>query len=158
MYSGEKLSLTKIENNFLELNFDSTEGSVNKLDKQTLDELYTSIKLVQEAPDVAGLLITSSKNAFIVGADITQFKQMFEACEDQFLDSARHINGMMSAIEDMPFPTVVAINGFALGGGLEVCLACDSRIISTNARIGLPETGLGTGWRGGPCDCTLSQK
>ncbi|MGB1382706.1 MAG: fatty acid oxidation complex subunit alpha FadB [Porticoccaceae bacterium] len=150
MYSGEKLSLTKIENNFLELNFSSTEGSVNKLDKQTLDELYTSIKLVQESPDVAGLLITSSKNAFIVGADITQFKQMFEACEDQFLDSARHINGMMSAIEDMPFPTVVAINGFALGGGLEVCLACDSRIISTNARIGLPETGLGIlpGWGG----------
>ena len=149
MYSGEKLSLTKIENDFLELNFNSTEGSVNKLDKQTLDELHQALTIAQQQK-VAGLILTSSKKAFIVGADITQFKQMFDASEDQFLASAKHINGMMSCVEDMPFPTVVAINGFALGGGLEVCLACDARIISTQARIGLPETGLGIlpGWGG----------
>lgn len=149
MYTGEKLSLTKIDNDFLELNFNSTEGSVNKLDKQTLDELHQALTIAQQQK-VAGLILTSSKKAFIVGADITQFKQMFDASEDQFLASAKHINGMMSCIEDMPFPTVVAINGFALGGGLEVCLACDARIISTQARIGLPETGLGIlpGWGG----------
>ena len=150
MYTGEKLSLKKIENDFLELNFDSAVGSVNKLDKQTLDELDQALSIAQQQEAVAGLLLTSSKNAFIVGADITQFKQMFDASQDQFLASASHINGMMSCIEDMPFPTVVAINGFALGGGLEVCLACDARIISTQARIGLPETGLGIlpGWGG----------
>lgn len=150
MYTGEKLSLKKIENDFLELNFDSTVGSVNKLDKQTLDELDQALSIAQQQEAVAGLLLTSSKNAFIVGADITQFKQMFDASQEQFLASANHINGMMSCIEDMPFPTVVAINGFALGGGLEVCLACDARIISTQARIGLPETGLGIlpGWGG----------
>ena len=149
MYTGEKLSLIKIENDFLELNFNSTDGSVNKLDKQTLDELHQALTIAQQQK-VAGLILTSSKKAFIVGADITQFKQMFDASEDQFLASAKHINGMMSCIEDMPFPTVVAINGFALGGGLEVCLACDARIISTQARIGLPETGLGIlpGWGG----------
>lgn len=149
MYTGEKLSLTKIENEFLELNFNSAEGSVNKLDKQTLDELHHALTIAQQQK-VAGLILTSSKKAFIVGADITQFKQMFDASEDQFLTSARHINDMMSCIEDMPFPTVVAINGYALGGGLEVCLACDARIISTQARIGLPETGLGIlpGWGG----------
>ena len=150
MYTGEKLSLKKIENDFLELNFNSAVGSVNKLDKQTLDELDQALSIAQQQEAVAGLLLTSSKNAFIVGADITQFKQMFDASQDQFLASASHINGMMSCIEDMPFPTVVAINGFALGGGLEVCLACDARIISTKARIGLPETGLGIlpGWGG----------
>ena len=150
MYTGEKLSLKKIENDFLELNFDSAVGSVNKLDKQTLDELDQALSIAQQQEAVAGLLLTSSKNAFIVGADITQFKQMFDASQEQFLASASHINGMMSCIEDMPFPTVVAINGFALGGGLEVCLACDARIISTQARIGLPETGLGIlpGWGG----------
>lgn len=150
MYTGEKLSLKKIENDFLELNFDSAVGSVNKLDKQTLDELDQALSIAQQQEAVAGLLLTSSKNAFIVGADITQFKQMFDASQVQFLASASHINGMMSCIEDMPFPTVVAINGFALGGGLEVCLACDARIISTQARIGLPETGLGIlpGWGG----------
>ena len=150
MYTGEKLSLKKIENDFLELNFNSAVGSVNKLDKQTLDELDQALSIAQQQEAAAGLLLTSSKNAFIVGADITQFKQMFDASQDQFLASASHINGMMSCIEDMPFPTVVAINGFALGGGLEVCLACDARIISTQARIGLPETGLGIlpGWGG----------
>ena len=149
MYTGEKLSLKKIENDFLELNFNSVVGSVNKLDKQSLDELHQALTIAKKQ-EVAGLLLTSSKNAFIVGADITQFKQMFDASEDQFLASASHINGMMSCIEDMPFPTVVAINGFALGGGLEVCLACDARLISNQARIGLPETGLGIlpGWGG----------
>ena len=149
MFTGEKLSLKKIENDFLELNFNSVEGSVNKLDKQSLDELHQALTIAKKQ-EVAGLLITSSKNAFIVGADITQFKQMFDASEEQFLASASHINGMMSCIEDMPFPTVVAINGFALGGGLEVCLACDARLISNQARIGLPETGLGIlpGWGG----------
>ena len=150
MFKGEKLSLIKIDNGFLELNFNSIEGSVNKLDKQTLDELNQAIKTAQQAKNINGLLLTSSKNAFIVGADITQFKQMFEASEQYFLESAKHINGMMSAIEDLPFPTVVAINGYALGGGLEVCLACDARIASSSARIGLPETGLGIlpGWGG----------
>jgi len=150
MYTGEKLSLKKIENDFLELNFDSAVGSVNKLDKQTLDELDQALSIAQQQEAAAGLLLTSSKNAFIVGADITQFKQMFDASQEQFLASASHINGMMSCIEDMPFPTVVVINGFALGGGFEVCLACDARIISTQARIGLPETGLGIlpGWGG----------
>lgn len=150
MYSGEKLSLKKIDNKFLELNFNSNEGSVNKLDKQTLDELYHAITTVQQAQNINGLLLTSSKNAFIVGADITQFKRMFDTSEQEFLDSASHINGMMSAIEDLPFPTVVAINGYALGGGLEVCLSCDARIVSSSAKIGLPETGLGIlpGWGG----------
>jgi 3-hydroxyacyl-CoA dehydrogenase/enoyl-CoA hydratase/3-hydroxybutyryl-CoA epimerase/enoyl-CoA isomerase len=150
MYSGETLSLKKIENNCLELNFNSVVGSVNKLDKQTLDELHHALNAAQHYPEANGLLLTSSKKAFIVGADITQFMQMFDATEDEFLTSAKHINGMMSAIEDMPFPTVVAINGFALGGGLEVCLACDARVISSQARIGLPETGLGIlpGWGG----------
>jgi 3-hydroxyacyl-CoA dehydrogenase/enoyl-CoA hydratase/3-hydroxybutyryl-CoA epimerase/enoyl-CoA isomerase len=150
MYSGEKLSLTQIDNHFLELNFNSNEGSVNKLDKHTLDELHQALITAQQAKNIKGLILTSSKNAFIVGADITQFKQMFDASEEQFLESANHINGMMSAIEDMPFPTVVAINGFALGGGLEVCLSCDARVVSSSAKIGLPETGLGIlpGWGG----------
>lgn len=150
MYSGEKLSLKSIENNFAELCFNNTAGSVNKLDQQTLQELSNALDCLSEASDVRGLLVTSDKSAFIVGADITQFTQMFSASEEDFLKTAVHINGMMSKIEDFPFPTVVAINGYALGGGLEVCLSCDARLISETARIGLPETGLGIlpGWGG----------
>ena len=150
MFAGETLSVKKIENHFLELIFDSAVGSVNKLDKQTLDELNQALTQIKQANNVSGLLITSGKPAFIVGADITQFKQMFDASEQTFLDSAAHINSMMSTIEDFPFPTVAAINGYALGGGLEVCLSCDAILLSTSAKIGLPETGLGIlpGWGG----------
>ena len=150
MYEGEKLSLNPIENNFVELCFNNVSGSVNKLDQETLQELSSAIDRLSEASDVRGLLLTSQKNAFIVGADITQFKQMFSAPEKEFLKHAAHINGMMSTIEDFPFPTVVAINGYSLGGGLEVCLSCDARVIAETAKIGLPETGLGIlpGWGG----------
>jgi len=150
MFKGDNVSLHKIERDFLELNFDSTHSSVNKLDQQTLAELNSAILAAKSAQNIKGMLLSSNKNAFIVGADITQFKQMFDASETEFLESASHINGMMSAIEDLPFPTVVAINGFALGGGLEVCLACDARVMSSSAKIGLPETGLGIlpGWGG----------
>jgi len=150
MFTGEKLSLKKIESNFLELNFNNQNGSVNKLDKQSLEELDKALRLVKNADNISGLLLSSSKKSFIVGADITQFKQMFDISKQQFLDIASHINGLMSTIEDMPFPTLVAINGYALGGGLEICLACDSRVIASTAKIGLPETGLGIlpGWGG----------
>ena len=81
MFAGETLSVKKIENHFLELIFDSAVGLVNKLDKQTLDELNQALTQIKQANNVSGLLITSGKPAFIVGADITQFKQMFDASE-----------------------------------------------------------------------------
>jgi len=150
MFAGDKLSLNPIENGFIELNFNSREGSINKLDQQTLHELSEALDLLSSAHGIRGLLLTSGKSAFIVGADITQFRGMFNTSEAEFLKTAAHINGMMSKIEDFPFPTVAAINGFALGGGLEVCLACDARVMSSEAKIGLPETGLGIlpGWGG----------
>jgi len=150
MYTGEKLSLNTIEDSFVELCFNNTSGSVNKLDQQTLEELNEALDCLSQTNNVRGLLLTSEKPAFIVGADITQFNQMFSASEADFLRTAAHINGVMSKIEDFPFPTVASINGYALGGGLEVCLACDARVLSTDAKIGLPETGLGIlpGWGG----------
>ena len=150
MYAGEKLSLNTIEDSFVELCFNNTSGSVNKLDQQTLEELNEALDCLSQTNNVRGLLLTSEKPAFIVGADITQFNQMFSVSEADFLRTAAHINGVMSKIEDFPFPTVASINGYALGGGLEVCLACDARVLSTDAKIGLPETGLGIlpGWGG----------
>ena len=86
----------------------------------------------------------------MVGADITEFKEMFSQAKSILFEAAQHVNGLFSAIEDMPFPTVAAINGFALGGGFEICLACDCRVISHKAAVGLPETNLGIlpGWGG----------
>ena len=150
MYNGKTLSLKAIENGFVEINFDSQSGSVNKFNQETLGELQEAVNIVEGAENVRGLLLTSGKSVFVVGADITEFTQMFAAPKQEFLQGAEHANGIFSQIEDLPFPSVAAINGFALGGGFEVCLACDSRVIASNAAVGLPETGLGIlpGWGG----------
>jgi len=150
MYSGRTLSLKVIENGFAEINFDNQSGSVNKFNQETLGELQEAVDILSGAGDIRGLLLSSGKPVFVVGADITEFTDMFSASKQDFLQGTQYANGIFSQIEDMPFPSVAAINGFALGGGFEVCLACDSRVIAANAAVGLPETGLGIlpGWGG----------
>lgn len=150
MYSGNTLSLSKLENNFFELNFNNCNAPVNKFDQETLEELGVALETLASITEVRGLMLTSSKSVFVVGADITEFKSMFAASKEQFTDAVTNVHRMMCKIEDFPFPTVAAINGFALGGGLEVCMACDYRVIADSATIGLPETGLGIlpGWGG----------
>lgn len=150
MFQGKTLSLTEIENGFAELNFDNQSGSVNKFNIETLAELREAIKALKANAEIRGLLLTSSKAVFVVGADITEFKQMFAFPKEEFIAGARSVNDLFSEIEDLPMPTVAAINGYALGGGFEICLACDSRVIASNAAVGLPETSLGIlpGWGG----------
>lgn len=150
MYSGNTLSLNQIEHDFVELNFNNSHAAVNKFDQETLAELAVAVEILSSAKGVSGLLITSAKPVFVVGADITEFKSMFAAGKEQFVKAVSNVQQTMSKIESLPFPSVVAINGYALGGGLEICLACDYRIISDSAVVGLPETSLGIipGWGG----------
>ena len=150
MYSGKTLSLSAIEDGFVEINFNSQSGSVNKFDQETLGDLQRAVTLLSEQSDIRGLLLSSAKSVFVVGADITEFSAMFSESKEDFLKAAQTVNGLFSQIEDLPFPSVASINGFALGGGFEVCMACDSRVISATAAVGLPETGLGIlpGWGG----------
>ncbi|MGB0450175.1 MAG: enoyl-CoA hydratase-related protein, partial [Porticoccaceae bacterium] len=150
MYQGKTLSLAQIENGFVELNFNNQTGSVNKFNQQTLAELREAVDILKTCADIRGLLLTSSKSVFIVGADITEFKQMFSASKEVFIQASQTVNSLFSEIEDLPYPSVAAINGFALGGGFEICMACDSRVISSQAAVGLPETNLGIlpGWGG----------
>ena len=150
MYQGKTLSLAQIENGFVELNFNNQSGSVNKFNQQTLAELREALDILKASTDTKGLLLSSSKSVFVVGADITEFKQMFAFSKEQFIQTSRIVNGLFSEIEDLPYPSVAAINGFALGGGFEICLACDCRVISSKAAVGLPETKLGIlpGWGG----------
>ena len=150
MYIGDTLSLRKLDNGIAEINFNNKAESVNKFNRQTLGELRAAIDILKNAPDVVGLLLTSSKSVFVVGADITEFSVMFDSKSKEFIAEADGVNQLFCEIEDLPYPTVAAINGFALGGGLEVCLCCDYRIISSEASVGLPETTLGImpGWGG----------
>ena len=147
---GANLSVNIKENNIAELKFDAKNGSVNKFDQATVREFREALHMLANTKDLRGLVLTSGKSTFIVGADITEFGVIFSQGEDKIVQFSQYQLESFNMLEDLPFPTVVAINGFALGGGLEVSLACDFRVLSEQARIGLPETQLGIipGWGG----------
>ncbi len=149
MYQGNTLSLIPLNNGIVELNFHNA-GSVNVFNNETVAELAQATKLLEHATDITGLIATSSKSVFIVGADITEFLPRFKLSKEEQISSFAINNDNIHRLENLPFPSVVAINGFALGGGLEFCLGCDYRVMSTATKIGLPETGLGLipGWGG----------
>jgi len=92
MYQGETLSLTRLDGDFLEINFNNQNGSVNKFDSQTLNELREAMVMLKQAESVKGLLLTSSKSVFVVGADITEFSVMFNATRDEFVAQAADVN------------------------------------------------------------------
>lgn len=143
IYSGQTLCVTKGEDSIVELKFDSQGESVNKFNKQTLTELGEAVRVIAATDAIKGMVVTSGKESFIVGADITEFTALFSASEDELIQWLLQVNTLFSAIEDLPFPTVTAINGLALGGGLEMCLTTDFRVMATTAEIGLPEVKLG---------------
>lgn len=150
LYSDQSLSLQMHDNGIAELCFDLANESVNKFDSATVTSLGKAIDVLMETPDIKGLLVTSAKPVFVVGADITEFIPMFTQQGDA-VNSAIAINSAnFRRMEDLPFPTCAVINGYALGGGFEVCLACDFRVMSSAAKVGLPEIKLGLlpGWGG----------
>lgn len=143
MYQGQSIQVTKLDGGIAELCFDNKTDSVNKFDLRTVTELAEAGKAIAADSGVTGLLVTSGKDVFIVGADITEFGKNFQQSEEEIAKWALEANQIFNAIEDLPFPSVTAINGVALGGGLEMALATDYRVMSTKAQIGLPETKLG---------------
>ena len=154
IFKGNSVSVQMLDAGIAELNFDLQGESVNKFDSQTVSELDQAITALENSSDVKGVLATSSKSVFIVGADISEFVPLFAMDAEALSNAAGAQLGVNTKnnnrIEDLKVPVVVAINGFALGGGLEFCLACDYRVMSTTAKVGLPEVKLGLipGWGG----------
>ena len=89
-------------------------------------------------------MIRSAKDVFIVGADITEFHSLFDKGEEYLVEMNLKVHDIFNAIEDLPYPTVTAINGLALGGGCEMAMMCDFIIAADNAKFGQPEITLGT--------------
>ncbi len=149
MYQGSSIQCSQLEDGIVELCFNA-EGSVNKFDAATLMELQAAIQILHEAQDLQAVLVTSTKKTFIVGADVTEFLSKFSMPKESLDRWLRDCNLMFNEFEDLPVPTLAAINGAAFGGGMEMCLACDFRLASTHASVGLPETKLGLipGWGG----------
>ncbi|WP_373190498.1 fatty acid oxidation complex subunit alpha FadB [Halomonas sp.] len=132
------------------LTFDRKDASINTLSSAVVAELGEAVAAIRAERSLEGLVIGSAKQAFIVGADITEFHGMFEQGAQQIQAMLERVHGIFNAIEDLPFPTVTAINGLALGGGCEIALTTDFRVMAESAKIGLPETQLGIlpGWGG----------
>ncbi len=142
IFQGQCITVKKLENDIAELCFDA-QGSVNKFDQTTIKELTEAGKKLLTESNIKGLLVSSAKNVFIVGADIMEFTALFKESEETIVNWTLQSNEAFSAIEDLPFPTVTAINGMALGGGLEMALSTDFRVMAQSAQVGLPETKLG---------------
>lgn len=144
MFQGQSLRLAPLaEAGFFELCFDRQGESINKFDERTVDELRQATELLAAEASLRGVLVTSAKDVFIVGADITEFGLKFSKQAEEITEDVLRSNDVFIAFEDLSVPTVVAINGFALGGGLEFALACGARIMSDTAQIGVPEVRLG---------------
>jgi 3-hydroxyacyl-CoA dehydrogenase/enoyl-CoA hydratase/3-hydroxybutyryl-CoA epimerase/enoyl-CoA isomerase len=143
LLQGRSLVLRTLDEGFVELCFDREGEAINKLDALTMTEFRRALELVAADPKPRGMLVSSAKEVFIVGADITEFGAKFQATPEAIAADVLGQNQIFVAFEDLPLPSVVAINGFALGGGLELALAGAVRVAAASAQVGVPEVKLG---------------
>ena len=141
-YEGQTIQLN-VDDGIATLVFDNRNESVNKFDRLTLEELRAAVDALKETNGVRGLIMKSGKSVFIVGADITEFGDAFAGSTEDLIGWLADANAIFNDIEDLPYPSVCAINGTALGGGFEAALSTDYRVMSASAAVGLPEIKLG---------------
>lgn len=115
-------------------------ASLNALDTAVLGELAAVVEDLRTNESVKALVLTGEGRAFVAGADISE---MVSKNPIDGLEFGRLGASVFRAIEQLPFPVIAAVNGFALGGGCELAMACDIRLASAKAKFGQPETGLG---------------
>jgi enoyl-CoA hydratase len=119
----------------------SRPSALNALSSTVLAELDLALAEVRANESCRVLIITGDgEKAFVAGADIGEMRDLGP---DEAVDFARRGQAVFRAIEELPIPVIAAVNGYALGGGCELALACDIRIASESARFAQPETGLG---------------
>jgi 3-hydroxypropionyl-coenzyme A dehydratase len=113
---------------------------LNAINLKMINELDTVLKEMETDNEVKVVIITGKGKSFCAGADIGQFKELNSVTAWNFAKKGREL---MDSIEKFMKPTIAMINGYALGGGLELAMACDFRIASEDAMLGLPEITLG---------------
>ncbi|WP_088324733.1 enoyl-CoA hydratase/isomerase family protein [Polaribacter tangerinus] len=115
---------------------------LNALNKETLQELHEAFTILNATTSVKVIILTGTgEKAFVAGADIAEFANFSEEEGANLARSGQE--RVFNLIENLSTPVIAAINGFALGGGLELAMACHFRIASENAKMGLPEVSLG---------------
>ena len=115
---------------------------LNALNKETIDELHKALKTADENPNIGVVILTGSGDkSFVAGADIKEFADFSISQGGQLAMMGQQL--LFSFIENLTTPVIALVNGFALGGGLELAMCCHIRVASSNARMGLPEVSLG---------------
>ena len=142
MFASDCVKVKPLEGGLVELCFDRQGEAINKLDDKAVSEFGQAVRVIAASP-VRGVLVTSAKDVFIVGADITEFGRKFLQTAETVAAGVLESNQIFVGFEDLKVPTVVAINGFALGGGLELALSGAMRVMSEAAQVGVPEVKLG---------------
>ncbi len=128
------------ENNIAVLSINRPKA-LNALNYDTLTDIKTAVKALSDDDEVAVVIITGAgEKAFVAGADIKEMRDMTPLEARRFMLYGQSVFNM---IDNLPKPTIAAVNGFALGGGTELALSCDMILASENAKFGLPEVTLG---------------
>jgi enoyl-CoA hydratase len=116
-------------------------NKMNALNIETVREINNAFQEVYDDTEVRGVILTGSgEKAFVAGADISEIAELNEVNGRRFAERGQEV---FSMIEECPKPVIAAVNGFALGGGCELAMACHIRVASDNARFGQPEVNLG---------------
>lgn len=150
LFNGRYLSALDLGQGLVEISLDRRDEAVNTLDEHFTAELGTLLELISLRDSLRGVLLTSAKKAFLAGADLKVLLELCERPEAELATFSLDNSTALSRLETLPVPVVVAINGFALGGGLEVALCGDYRVLASDGQVGLPEVGFGIipGWGG----------
>lgn len=115
---------------------------LNALNKATIEELHLAFKTLSQDKSVRAIILTGSETkAFVAGADISEFADFDVTQGSELARKGQEL--LFDFVENLPIPVIAAINGFALGGGLELAMAAHFRVASSNAKMGLPEVSLG---------------
>lgn len=150
LFDGKAIQCSLEDSGILKVTFNIKETSSNVIGTLMMKELPEVVQVIENCKDKKGVILRSEKSHFIYGADITEFVENFKKSKDEIRNWISPMNKILNRIEDLDVPTVTLINGYALGGGYEVCLTTDYRIAVPAAKVGLPETKLGImpGWGG----------
>ena len=118
----------------------SRPDALNALNRNVLKDIKSVFEDMENDDEVKAVVLTGDGRAFVAGADIAQMKDQSTLEGRDFIVFGQ---GVMNMIENFKKPVIAAVNGFALGGGCELCLSADIRVASTKAKFGQPEVGLG---------------
>ena len=133
--------LAEVKNGILTITINRPK-QLNALNSETINELNKALTEAENDENVKVLIITGSgEKAFVAGADIKEFAD-FSVEQGAQLSRDGH-NNLFDKVANLSKPVIAAVNGFALGGGLELAMSCHIRVASDNARVGLPEVSLG---------------